>query len=63
MGELLCILSVAVLIAVIICIGIVTSELKKTNKESIHKQLEVSKQLEQEALDEILNDVEEEDDE
>ena len=63
MGEALCILSVADVIAVIICIGIAKKELKKTERERLHNQIEASKKRELELLEEALSYTEEEEDE
>lgn len=60
MGEFLCIMGVAFLIAILISIAIIKRELDKDKMEKLKKQVEVSKRLSDQATLEALKLTEEE---
>ena len=60
MGEFLCIMGVAFLIAILISIVIIKRELDKDKMERLKKQVEVSKRLSDQATLEALKLMEEE---
>ena len=63
MGDLLIVIVGAFVVAIIICVIVAKRELNNTKAESAKKQLEVSKKLEQEALDDALSYYEQDEDE
>lgn len=55
MSDIVIVFGGAFIVAIIICVVIVKKELEKDKKERISKSLEVSRKLEEEALNEALS--------